>query len=154
MENDNTPIDPQNYAYGLNVVDIGDLRVARGMSRRPYSACNHLNMVFDQHERRIYCRDCEQAIEPFDAFVTLVSRYNASLENLARRREAVQEAESHALISRASKVMDKAWRRRDYVPCCPHCLVAIFPEDVLGNRLPRASKRLSAQRRRFTKKKK
>ena len=47
------PIEPQEYLSGPTVVDIGDLRVARGLSRRPFSGCAHHSLVYDNKERRI-----------------------------------------------------------------------------------------------------
>lgn len=120
------PIEPQTFTYGPNVIDIGDLRVARGLSRRPYSSCKHLSLTYDTKERRIWCRDCETDVEPFDAFMSLVEWHSAVEERIKRYREA----EKHTLISRAAKEMDKVWRSRSMAPTCPHCHAAILPEDV------------------------
>ncbi len=121
-----TPIQPVEFTYGPNVVDIGDLRVARGLARRPYSSCKHLHLTYDTSERRIWCRDCETEVEPFDAFTGLVEWHSAIEERIKR----FQEAEKHTLISRAAKRMDEAWRSHRMAPQCPHCRAAILPEDV------------------------
>ena len=47
MSEKTPPIVEQEYLSGLKVVDIGDLRVARGMSRRPVSTCHHRPLVYD-----------------------------------------------------------------------------------------------------------
>lgn len=49
----NAPIEPHEYLYGVKVVQIEDLRVARGLTRRPVSSCRHRKMVYDDKERRI-----------------------------------------------------------------------------------------------------
>ena len=41
---------------GVKVVDIGDVRIARGLTRREFSTCPHKHMVYDQNERRIWLR--------------------------------------------------------------------------------------------------
>lgn len=123
------PIQPLDYISGVKVVDIGDLRIARGMSRRPASVCTHHQMYYDQQERRVWCPDCEQDIEPFDAFIALVENFDKAAKNLARRVEEVEAAEQHTLISIAAKTVDKAWRSRMTVPGCPHCRAPLFPED-------------------------
>ncbi|MFN3169314.1 MAG: hypothetical protein ACE37E_01320 [Hyphomicrobiales bacterium] len=140
------PIDDIKYLSGLTVVDIGDLRVARGKSRRPYSGCDHRSVVYDQHERRIWCKDCERNVEPFDAFVALAERYGTALDNLERRRKEITEAEGHTLRSRAAKVMDDHWRSTKHAPCCPHCREALLPEDVLRP-LARMGKEIERARR-------
>lgn len=124
------PIEPQDYLYGVKVVDIGDLRVARGMTRRPVSTCRHHYQVYDDKERRIWCRDCEVEVEPFDAYMRLVEVMDGHIKNLNRREQQVKEAEQHAARSRAVKVMDEAWRSTKTAPLCPHCMTAILPEDV------------------------
>lgn len=122
------PIEPMEYLYGLKVVDIGDLRVARGMSRRAPSTCRHLRLAFDKAERRIYCRDCEQDVEPFDAFLQLVERHYL----LDEKAEKLRQDAAHTVISRAAKRIDEAWRSKKMAPLCPHCSKAIMPEDVVN----------------------
>jgi hypothetical protein len=47
------PIEPLDYVGGVAVVVIGDVRVARGMSRRHHSSCPHVQLIYDQKERRL-----------------------------------------------------------------------------------------------------
>lgn len=123
------PIEEQAYLAGVTVVDIGDLRVARGMTRRPTSSCRHRSLVYDGKERRVWCKDCEQTIEAFDAFLLLVERYDSAAKNIETRRERLKEAEQFQARSLAAKEIDKAWRSRNMVPACPHCRNGLFPED-------------------------
>ena len=146
------PIKPRNYVHGVNVVNIEDLRIARGKAERPlYAACKHKNLAYDQEERRVYCMDCESDVEPFDAFLILVERWDAAIRSLEKRMNAVREAEEHSLISRASKAMDHEWRSKKTAPLCPHCHEVLMPEDVLDNRLRRASKQLAVRKRKQAK---
>ena len=126
------PIIDTEFVAGVNVVTIEDLRISRGLTRRPFSACRHKQLVYDESERRIWCKDCETEVESFDAFTSLVKRSHAHQENLRCRAKMVKEAESFQLRSRAAKVMDKAWRSRSMVPACPHCQRGIFPQDVVN----------------------
>lgn len=140
------PIEPQDYTWGVKVVDIGDIRVARGLTRRPVSSCRHRKMVYDDKERRIWCSDCETEVEPFDAFMYLVEVFDGGLKDLSRRRRELHEAEQFALRSRAAKVMDEAWRSTKMAPLCPHCNAAILPEDVVKG-VAMTSKQLIIARR-------
>jgi hypothetical protein len=144
------PIEPRNYVCGVNVVNIEDLRIARGQAERPYTACKHRNLSYDQNERRVYCRDCESDVEPFDAFLMLVERWDAASRSQEQREHAIREAEEHSLVSRASKVMDDEWRKQKTVPLCPHCSIALMPEDVLDKGMRRASKQLTKRKRQQT----
>lgn len=127
----NPPIEEQAYVAGVTVVHIEDLRIARGLSRRPASVCPHISLVYDPKERRIWCKDCETDVEAFDAFRMVAERSHAHLAKLREREVRVKEAESFQVRARAAKIMDEAWRSRTMVPNCPHCRKGIFPEDVV-----------------------
>lgn len=123
------PIEEKEYITGMTVVDIGDHRVARGMTRRSFSGCNHHRQVYDQQERRIWCKDCERDVEPFDAFVSIVNQLSAATMKLDSRAKRLAEAEAFQARSLAVKELDKVWRKRRMVPACPHCNMGLFPED-------------------------
>lgn len=123
------PIEEPGFIGGVKVIDIGDIRVARGLSRRAHSSCPHARMVYDQNERRIWCKDCERDVEPFDAFKGIVEQYSRAYDGLMRRIEQVSMAEKFAARSIAVKKLDEVWRSRNLVPCCPHCSGGLFPED-------------------------
>ena len=124
----NEPIDEPGFVGGLTVIDIGDIRVSRGLTRRPVSSCKHRRQTYDPKERRIWCRDCETDLDPFDAFVAVAEQAHFHKERLDRREAQVREAEAFSLRSIAAKEIDKAWRHRNMVPACPHCGHGLFPE--------------------------
>jgi hypothetical protein len=127
------PIEPQNFLGGVRVVNIGDVRVARGLSRRHHSSCPHVHMIYDNAERRIWCSDCERDVDGFDAFTLLVQGYHQALAAVERREEAIGQVEQFKLRSIAAKKLDEAWRHRNMVPCCPHCRNGLLPEDFKKN---------------------
>ena len=69
------PIEPHEYLYGVKVVQIEDLRVARGLTRRPFRPAV-TGRWSTTTERRIWCSDCETEVEPFDAFMHLVQVFD------------------------------------------------------------------------------
>lgn len=131
MRDDDRPIEPQDYLSGVRVVDIGDLRVARGMTRRPKSSCKHLRLVYDEKERRIYCEDCRTDVPAFDAFVGLVERWKENMDAAQRLLDDAREANAFAARGLAAKELDRAWRKKTMVPSCPHCRNGLFPEDFV-----------------------
>lgn len=146
------PIDEQEFRAGVTVIDFGDIRVARGLSRRSkLLECPHMDMVYDQSERRIWCRDCENDVEPFDAFRAMVEQASKFRNWALGKTKEIAEANGHALISRASKVVDAAWRSRRLSPCCPHCGDVLLPEDFADGIYSSASTELERQRRRAQK---
>jgi Zn finger protein HypA/HybF involved in hydrogenase expression len=90
----------------------------------------HRQIVYDDKERRIWCQDCESEVEAFDAFIQVCSVFQGAKSAIDNRRKKLAEAEKFQLRSRAAKVMDEAWRSTKMAPLCPHCNVAILPEDV------------------------
>lgn len=126
------PIDEQAYVSGVTVVDIGDVRVARGLARRHHGSCPHGRMVFDRAERRIWCKDCEHTVEAFDAFEAIVRHFSTAESRIADRERELKEAETFRVRAVATKKLDAVWRRRKVVPRCPHCRQALLPEDFTG----------------------
>lgn len=123
------PIESPGFIAGVTVVDIGDIRVARGLTRRHYSSCPHRRMMYDLNERRVWCRDCEKDVEGFDAFRQLVEGYYDAIKLVERREKAISDAEKFKIRTIAAKTIDVAWRSRNMVPACPHCHNGLFPED-------------------------
>ena len=123
------PITPLDYVAGVTVINFGDVRVARGMSRRHHSSCPHIQLIYDQNERRIWCKDCERDVEPFDAFRQLAERASAVCAELRRREQEISEAEKFNIRTLAAKKIDEAWRSHKMVPSCPHCHHGLFPDD-------------------------
>ncbi|MDW5376795.1 hypothetical protein R6258_07660 [Halomonas sp. HP20-15] len=123
------PIEPRDYTLGLKVVDIGDIRVARGETRRPRTTCRHRHMVYDQKERRVWCEDCESEVEAFDALMLIAEQMDGHIKRLQRREREVSESEQFAARMRATKELDRVWRTRNMTPTCPHCVTPLLPED-------------------------
>lgn len=126
------PIEDVNYLHGVTVVDIGDIRVSRGMTRRPHSHCQHRRVAYDPKERRIWCKDCERDVEPFDAFVNLTEQYHVAYDRLKEEQSRLVEAQQFNCRSIAAKKVDEAWRKKKSVPACPHCNHGLFPEDFVN----------------------
>ena len=127
-ERKDPPIEEAPFRSGVTVLDFGDIRVARGLSRRAFSACRHRRLRYDTRERRIWCTDCERDLEGFDAFVVMAEQAHAFAASINERAKQVAEAERFQLRSRAAKAVDEVWRSRNMVPCCPHCNRGLLPE--------------------------
>ncbi len=124
------PIEEQSFVGGVTVIDFGDLRVARGLTRRPMRVCRHNGLRYDPRERRIWCPDCETDVEAFDAFTMLIEHFDAMQKKSKRMMEEAKEAQAFQLRSIAAREIDQMWRKRNMVPSCPHCRSGIWPEDV------------------------
>ncbi|MGX1693191.1 hypothetical protein [Brevundimonas naejangsanensis] len=117
----------EHLLASASVISLADVRVSRGWSRQS-KVCEHKSLVYSSRDRRIECKDCDQPIEAFDAFMTLVRHFD-SMEDAARRREhQTKEAAGAVIVRKAAKALDKAWGRK-MAPCCPHCDRGLLPED-------------------------
>jgi len=139
------PIIPQEWVGGVKVVDIGDIRVARGLSRRPFSGCHHHALVYDDRERRVWCADCQKTLEPFDAFLSLVGQFDRARAIAEEKANEIAAAREHSLVRIAAKAMDDHWRKRRTIPTCPHCRNGLLPEDV--SKMGRMSREIEIARR-------
>lgn len=145
MTDDNAPIEPQDYLYGIKVVELDNIRIARGKTKRPYEKCNHLHMVIDDNERRVFCEDCQMAITAFDGLMALFKNWGKIVDSLNRRSDDVKAAEKYSIIRIATKNIDAEFMKQDTVPCCPHCNEGLIPDDFV--KINRASKSLVMQKR-------
>lgn len=113
-----------------SVISLADVRVARGWASVA-KRCEHKSLVYSTQERRIECKDCDQPVDAFDGFMSIVRHFD-SMESEARSRERkTKDALSAVIVRRAAKEMDKAWGRK-MAPCCPHCRSGLLPEDFAG----------------------
>lgn len=145
-EKKDAPIVVQDFLGGVNkVVDIGDIRVARGFSRRAYTGCHHKYIHYDKTERRVWCKDCERDIEAFDAFELLVAQFYDAKSHYEKMQGQADEAVNHTIHLIACKNLEHVWRGK-MVPACPHCKEGLFAEDfrTIGTRY---SKELALQAR-------
>lgn len=151
MEEKDPPIEAQNFLGGVRVIDFGDIRVARGLSRRPYTGCKHHNLVYDNKERRVWCKDCERDIEPFDAFLSLVENFHAAFGAFERMKQEAEKARAHNIHLIACKELERAWRGRTMAVGCPHCRAGLLPEDFKRGGISMCSAEIERQRRKVNK---
>lgn len=119
--------DIKDMQQTASVISLADVRLSRGWAK-PSKVCGHKNLVYSDRDRRIECKDCDQPVEAFDAFMTLC-RHFTDMERASRSREVkTREALASVIIRRAAKALDKAWGRK-MAPCCPHCQGGLLPED-------------------------
>jgi hypothetical protein len=104
-------------------------------------------MVYDQNERRVWCKDCEKDVESFDAFKLIAENFTKQNAILAKRERKITEAENHNIRRLAVKTLDKAWSKKRAVPCCPHCNEGLLPDDF-KNGVGLSSKSYALEQRR------
>jgi hypothetical protein len=131
-----------------NIIKIGSLNVSRKSAKH----CDHIHLNYDQHNKTIWCSDCGGFVDPFNAFMILANQFERANVNLDRKRKEVNEATEKGLTLLAARKVEKAWRRRDMVPACPHCEAGILPTDGLGDSM--VNKKMDSERKAFKKRNK
>jgi hypothetical protein len=129
---DKTLIAPEcSTPHSAPVIDLDGMRVRYGRRARPEERCNHLNLIYCPSERYVWCQDCEEVVDGFDAFVVLARFHHGMVAESERRLEIARQAEAAVLVRRAAKDVDRAWGH-NLAPQCPHCRGALLPEDLLN----------------------
>jgi hypothetical protein len=142
----NTQDSEVNKEFGDGIISIDKFKFERRYRERK---CIHERRTYDPYERTIECDDCGKFIDPFQAFLDIVSKIDRIYARLNAIRREVDEAKEKEIILLAAKKVEKAWRSRNMVPTCPHCHQAIFPSDGFGGSF--TSKEMEIQRRKFKK---
>ncbi|HFD3783363.1 TPA: hypothetical protein ACF4EW_002634 [Pseudomonas aeruginosa] len=130
-----------------NVVEVGDFSIARKgrIDRYDRQKCRHLRVELNDHGETVICSDCGVQVSAYWALNMVAERLSAEWSKLQRAKKQLSEDKSANLHLVAARVVEKAWRKRDLVPCCPHCGEGISPTDGFGNSL--VSKRIDSARR-------
>ena len=135
---------------GGNVVDIGTYRFKK-VNTRSYGMrtgdCQHRNLTIDLNGEIITCDDCQKQVTAMWAVCMFLDYWDRLMRDLENRRKTVEELESKTVVLKAAKAVERAWRQRSMVPCCPHCHRAIFPTDGFPGRSS-VNKQMELARRR------
>lgn len=130
-----------------DIIKIGEGKFERIWQER----CPHKHLLYDTTDETIRCSDCKRPINPFQAFMQVVRQFDAAQKEIDRRTTELHDLEqrSERGLLKATQTVDRAWRKKRMVPTCPHCHVAIFPEDGLGNAMQ--NREMAIEQRKFRK---
>lgn len=119
--------------------------------RRRTKSCRHNNMVYNTTNETVECGDCKEWISPFQALLVTIDYWQDKERELKWREDAIVQLEEKKLHLLAARAMEKKWRSRSTIPCCPHCHEGLFPKEML--RLNLVDKNTALERRKFKGKK-
>lgn len=115
------------------VVQIGEARVRlRGGLGFRDDRCKHKNLTYDDNGEIVTCDDCSARVSAFWAMKMLMEHYETAISNVKHREKAIAEETSRSIHLLAARKVEAAWKKRNMVPCCPHCWAGILPEDGFG----------------------
>jgi hypothetical protein len=121
------------------IIDIGEFRISSTNTKwrtlfagKATESCKHRRVSMDDNGQIVNCQDCEKQVSPYWFLRDFFERYDGQREKLEARMREVEEAEKRTVTHRAALIVAEAWRRRKFLPACPHCHHTISPEDGFG----------------------
>ncbi len=114
---------------------LSEIDVLLDVLRVNYSAkkncqCPSPKYVVDTQNHVIECEKCGAYVDPFAAMLALAKRHeelNAQLERMNRKRKEIATYKPHVIVIRE---LERQYRGRKMLPCCPHCKQAFYLEDI------------------------
>ena len=137
-----------------DVIQLADWRVRKiadslGVDfRRQPGECAHLNMAMVEDGQFVRCEDCKAQLAPYWVLGRMLAAYRESWEDIEHKREQHRRSVMADITLSAALAVQKAWRKRRMVPCCPHCFRGIFAADGFGDSM--VSKDFELEQRRKT----
>ncbi|POR52779.1 hypothetical protein B0G62_10476 [Paraburkholderia eburnea] len=117
-----------------NIIDIDELRIQRQLKHeaRPAADCKHMHIDLDDVGCIVRCADCGAQLDAYWTLTLFLDHYGRALRKLNERERQHAEARARDIHLTAAQRVEKAWRSRTMVPCCPHCNEGIRADDGLG----------------------
>ena len=127
----------------MKVYNIGDFKVevkpdTQGFTFKNDPDCHHKSLEFSEEGQTIQCKDCKKQITAWWAFLRMVRQFKTIADDLENVRKRLEEEKARALTHSAAIKVEDAWKRRKYLPTCPHCVKPISPMDGFGGSQTRA----------------
>lgn len=129
------------------VIDLAEVRIARGETSAKERVCEHRNILYSTNERRIWCKDCQRTIDGFDGFLIFAKNFTAMMADAENKVSAANAALAHATRLRATKQLDRIWSGNVMAVGCPHCKGGLLPEDFANGATSAWSRELEMARR-------
>lgn len=123
------------------IYNFADFQIERRSDRHGWTCsfagtqseeCPHLHLLFDENGHTVECKDCGKEVSAWWAFMSIVERYEHEWERINTAKAEVAKAEARILTHKAAIAVEDAWRRRKYIPTCPHCKKPILPGENFG----------------------
>lgn len=95
--------------------------------------CRHNNLLAEEHGEIVRCSDCQAQVSAYWALMRFGEQYRQHLQVLDAQRQSLNDDIEKAKHLRAAVKIEEDWRRRKFIPTCPHCRKPITSEDRFGS---------------------
>ena len=116
------------------VVNFADMAFKlRGKSYGLDERCQHTKVTLDDEGGVVTCDACHRQLDPYLTLRRMCEKWEEHAQQVKSAAQRVNEDAKAIVVLRAAKRIERAWRSRTMIPTCPHCHVAILPEDGFGS---------------------
>lgn len=95
----------------------------------PHAKCKHERSVIDERSGTLECRECGAYLSAFHVLVQIAREENRAWERVKSLRAEAEELKAWRPFLKAMKALERVWRGRRVLPCCPHCHRGLWAEE-------------------------
>lgn len=117
------------------LIQIGEMEwhdLKRQFSLPRPKECAHKRLQYVEHGELLLCLDCDKQVSAVWALRMYFTQYVREKELLAAAQAQLEADSQRLVVHRGALLVQDAWRRRKYLPSCPHCHKPIEPTDRFG----------------------
>jgi hypothetical protein len=117
------PVDPSA------VVSLEGWRKRREREKAKESPCTHERYILDVEHGTVNCAECDAPVSAFFALKKIAFRESQAFQKLHSMNAEIAAITARRSWLSAVKTLDRIWRGKKMLPCCPHCNRGLFAED-------------------------
>lgn len=128
------------------IVNFADMAFKlRGKGYGMDGRCPHTHVELDDDGGIVTCTKCNKQLDAYLTLRKMAEKWEDHARKVKSAADKVNEDAKAIVTLRAAKLIEEAWRSRTMIPTCPHCYVAILPEDGFGG--SRVNREMELRRR-------
>jgi hypothetical protein len=101
--------------------------------KRNQGSCDHKRAVVDQRAGTVECRECGAFLSAFAVLVKVAHAESEAWRRLRGLQIEAQELLAWRPFLKAMKSLERVWRGKRMLPCCPHCHRGLWPTELDGS---------------------
>lgn len=126
------------------IIPISFLRKNHDKNKK--CTCVNRKFEIDTQNKEVCCVECGTIVNPYDALLDISEHYeqiNREVQRLLDQRKEILNWQPHLL---AVRDLERIYRSKDMIPCCPHCGRGIEAKEFTTRMVNR---KYEQERRRF-----
>lgn len=121
------PVDPSA------VVSMEGWRLRRSREAAKENPCAHERYTLDVEHGTVNCAECDAPVSAFFALKKIAFHESQAFIKLQSMKTEIAEISGRRSWLKAVQALNRMWRGKKMLPCCPHCNKGLFAEDLNRN---------------------